>query len=343
MVAAMAVLPFAATEETFAAICRDEAALRPGIERLCQRLHLDAGQLTRYAAGSRPVYRTGDLVLKLFPPVATWPRWQVEAEVLAAVQGKLPTPTPQVRAAGEHDGWGYVLMSRLPGIPLDAVWGQLPAGGRDRLADQLGLTLAALHELPPPAIKDWWPGDWPGFVAQQHARCEREQRDLGLPASWADQIPGFLDSAGLSPGRPVLLHTEIMREHLLVTEDPGGAWRLSGLIDFEPAMRGAREYEFAVLGVFLAEGDARFLTRALTAYGYRPDQLGPGLRRRLLAWCILHRYSNLRRYMQRLPQPARPTLDALADCWFATYVVHLSNGRAIAGATGRTRGHRDRP
>lgn len=102
------------------------------------------------------------------------------------------------------------------------------------------------------------------------------------------------------------------------TGDRGGAWRLSGLIDFEPAMRGAREYEFAGVGVFLAEGDARFLTRTLTANGYRPDQLGPGLRRRLLAWCILHRYSNLSWYMRRLPRPGRPTLEALADCWFAT-------------------------
>jgi hygromycin-B 7''-O-kinase len=48
------------------------------------------------------------------------------------------------------------------------------------------------------------------------------------------------------------------------------------------------------------------------------EQLGPDLRRRLLALAILHRYSNLSWWMQRLPEPARPTLDALADCWFAT-------------------------
>jgi hygromycin-B 7''-O-kinase len=70
----------------------------------------------------RPVYAHTDLVLKLFPPVATWPDHRIEAEVLAAVAGQLPTPTPRVHAAGVHDGWGYVLMSRLPGVPLDAVW-----------------------------------------------------------------------------------------------------------------------------------------------------------------------------------------------------------------------------
>jgi hygromycin-B 7''-O-kinase len=314
----MAGLPPAATEETFVAIGRDEAVLRPGIDRLCQRLGVDPARLARYPGGSRPVYAAGDLVLKLFPPVPTWPRWQVEADVLAAVQGRLPAPTPQVHAAGNHDGWGYVLMSRLPGIPLDTVWDQVPATGRDRLADQLGETIAALHRLPPPAISNWWPADWPAFVAHQRAHAVGEQRSLGLPAVWADQIPGFLDTVALPSGTPVLLHTEIMREHLLVTDGQGGTWRLSGLIDFEPAMRGEREDEFAAVGIFTAEGDARFLTRTLTAYGYHPDQLGPALRRRLLAWGILHRYSNLSWWMQRLPGPAEPTFGALADRWFAT-------------------------
>lgn len=40
-------------------------------------------------------------------------------------------------------------------------------------------------------------------------------------------------------------------------------WRLTGLIDFEPAMRGAREYEFAAVSVFFAEGDAELLRRTL--------------------------------------------------------------------------------
>ena len=174
----------------------------------------------------------------------------MEPEVLAAVQGKLPIPTPQVHSAGEHDGWGYVLMSRLPGIPLDTVWGQVPAAGRDRLAGQLGETIAALHQLPPPTIRDWWPARWGAFVARQRAQAVSEQRALGLPAAWADQIPGFLEAVALRSGTPVLLHTEVMREHLLVTEGPEGAWDLSGLIDFEPAMHG--EYEFTGVGICVA-------------------------------------------------------------------------------------------
>jgi hygromycin-B 7''-O-kinase len=50
-----------------------------------------------------------------------------------------------------------------------------------------------------------------------------EQRALGLPEPWADQIPGFLDEVPLPSRPPVLLHTELMREHLLTAEGPGGA------------------------------------------------------------------------------------------------------------------------
>jgi hygromycin-B 7''-O-kinase len=140
-------------------------------------------------------------------------------------------------------------------------------------------------------FRDWWPADWGAFVARQRTQAVREQRALGLPAAWADQIPGFLAPP---TGMPVLLHTEVMREHLLAAEGPDGTWQLSGLIDFEPAMRGERGYEFVAVEVFVAKSDARFLARTLTTYGYHHDQLGPSLRRRLLAWSILHRYSNLR-------------------------------------------------
>jgi hypothetical protein len=45
-------------------------------------------------------------------------------------------------------------MSRLPGVPLDTVRDRLSAAERDRLAGQLGETIAALHQLPPPVIRD---------------------------------------------------------------------------------------------------------------------------------------------------------------------------------------------
>jgi hygromycin-B 7''-O-kinase len=189
---------------------------------------------------------------------------------------------------------------------------------RDRIAACLGETMAALHELPLLVIPGWWPDDWAVFADGQRARCVDEQLSLGLAPEWAEQIPGFLAEVPLPDEPLVLLHTEIMRQHLLVSQDGSGDWQLSGLIDFEPAMRGAREYEFVALGCFVSEGDARFLRRTLIAYGYTGDQLDEALRRRLMAWTILHRYSNLAAYLSRMPAPPEPSFGALADSWFAT-------------------------
>jgi hygromycin-B 7''-O-kinase len=309
-------LPVADTEEQFAAVVANEAALRPGVDRLCRTLGVDSGDLSRFADGSVPVYGAGDLVLKLVPPVFL-AEWRVEAGVLKALSESLPIPTPRLHAEGRSDGWGYLLMSRLPGVKLDSVWEHIAAADRDRLAHHLGEVIAAFHQVTPPGIPMWWPEDWPAFVAGQRARCVREQGELGLPQTWLEQYPEFLDRVPLRVGSPVLLHTEIMRQHLLVTETSAG-WRFSGLFDFEAAMCGSSEYEFAAVGVFVSQGDSRFLRRVLTAYGYPASALGADLSRRLLAWALLHRYSNLASYLRRLPEPTRPTLDALADRWFGT-------------------------
>jgi hygromycin-B 7''-O-kinase len=310
----MTALPPAITGEDLDEILADEALLRSGVEALCRDLGADAGGLTRYPTGSLPVYAAGTAVLKLFPQVYA-DEYPVEAGVLAAVQGRLPIRTPAVRAAGVRDGWGYVLMDRLPGAPLADAWPRIDRRGRDGLAVQLGEAMAALHALPPPDIADWWPENWDDFVDDQRASCLARQRGLGLAAQWARQIPSFLDTVDLGDDPPVLLHTEVMRQHLLVERD-GDGWRFSGLFDFEPAMRGAREYEFVGLGCFVAGGDARFLGRTLRAYGY--DVLDGQFRRRVMAWSLLHYYSNLAAWIGRLPEPATPTLDALAERWFAT-------------------------
>jgi len=55
------------------------------------------------------------------------------------------------------------------------------------------------------------------------------------------RVDGGLNASRRHPYRPpVPLHTEVMRQHLLTAEGPEGAWPLSGLIDFEPTMRGER-------------------------------------------------------------------------------------------------------
>ena len=129
-----------------------------------------------------------------------------------------------------------------------------------------------------------------------------------------DEVGDFL--ARWTPrddGARVLLHTEVMREHLLV-ERREGAWHITGLIDFEPAMLGAPEYELAAVGIFLTCAEPGLLRVLLDAYGAEVDDELP---LRIMAYALLHRYSNLRWYLERLPVlDDVGDLESLARRWF---------------------------
>jgi hygromycin-B 7''-O-kinase len=304
-------LPLASTAAEFAAIRRDEALLRPGVDAILARHHV-AGEVVRFGDGSLPVYSIGDThVLKLYPPVYA-AECVTESSVLSAVAGRIPIPTPRVEAVGEHAGWTYVLMDRLRGESLAAAWWRIGDHDRQHLLAALGEALAALHAISGPVLDTLAPPDWAAFVTAQRASAVERQREKGLGAAWLAQIPAFLATVPLPLTTPrVLLHTEVMREHLLVHEGASG-WELSGLFDFEPAMCGAPEYELASVGVFVSCGDGRLLRTLLRSYGYRDDSLDEAFTRRMLAYAIVHRYSNLKWYLERLPPLDKPTLDALA-------------------------------
>ena len=310
--------PSAAGPREFEDVRRDEDRLMPGVRKVCERLGLGASVATRFPDGSLPVYAVGDsLVLKLYPPYDLAER-DNEATVLRALEGRLSIPTPRVQAVGEFDGWGYLSMTRLHGEPLVAAWPRIPVEDRLRLGTDLGAALAALHAVRDPTLGSVRV-DWPDFLARQHATAVERQVRHGLGQQWLEQIPGFLEGVALGdPAADCLLHTEIMREHLLVEHGADG-WSLSGLFDVEPAMVGAAEYEFASVGLFFSCGDPLLLRRVLLAYGYRERELGTELEQRLMAYALLHRYSNLPWWLDRLrPRHGATTLQALASLWWGT-------------------------
>lgn len=271
----------------------------------------------RYAQGSCPVFAVGDdHVVKLFAPSGR-AHFDTEVAVLRHLEGVLSVATPALRATGElpDEGWLYIAMARLPGEPLREAWPRIPAMQRVQLAVALGRALAELHAVPTAPLAAV-AGDFEAFLAEQRRTCVERQARCGLEERWLAQIPDFLASVALGSPAPVLLHTEIMREHVLVCEH-GGAFRLSGLIDFEPAMLGHPEYELASVGLFVSEGDAEILGAVLRGYGMPADALGPHLSQRCMAYALLHRYSKLTWYLDRMPPRAGvTTLQDLARQWW---------------------------
>jgi hygromycin-B 7''-O-kinase len=312
----VALLPPAHRADEYASLARDETRLEAGVRHILRRHGLQDRLPERFPSGSLPAYAIGTAhVLKLYPPCYAFEE-PIERACLEAVEGRLGIPTPSVAGHGELDGWRYLLMSRLSGNLLSAVWGDLSRVDHERLMDQLGAALARLHALPSPGppVPD---RDWATFVASQRAGARERQHSRGVEEGWLRQVDPFLGSVDLPQvERKVLLHTEVMREHLLVEQAPEG-WRLSGLFDFEPAMLGAPDYEMASVGIFVTRGDGALFRRLLLAYGLPSAELTPARSRRYLAYALLHVYSDLAWYLRLLPPgPDVTTLGALAQRWF---------------------------
>ena len=55
----------------------------------------------------------------------------------------------------------------------------------------------------------------------------------------------------------------------------------------------------------------------LMSYGFTDDQLSARLSRRLFTFALLHRYSNIAWYLERVPAPPGvSTLEELAETWY---------------------------
>lgn len=309
--------PDTSTEALWDAVRKDESALSSGVSAVCRALAVD-DPAERFSSGSLPVYALGETrVLKIYPPLYV-EECEREATVLETIDGELSVPTPRAIAHGTLDGWGYLLMSRLGGSLLSTIWPD-EASEQARVVEAVGAALRELHALVPIRSSTLW-RDGPSFIAQQASRCAERQRAKGLEERWVSQIDPFLASFSEQPlpdGRARLLHTEVMREHLLAERTPSGELVLTGLFDFEPAMMGHPEYELSSVGLFLTRGDRSLLRRLLLSYGYRERDLDAAFSQRILGYALLHRYSKMTWYMERLPPPPGvERLEDLAECWF---------------------------
>ena len=197
-------------------------------------------------------------------------------------------------------------MGRLPGELLVTACRHIERQELRTLSTRLGETLRALHSLRDTRLAPERP-DFPALVRERKETTLALQRTRGLSPEWLEQIPDFLDAECPRIEAAVAeapLHTEVMREHLFV-QKRRGEWSLSGLFDFEPSMVGAPEYEFSAVGVFVSCGDRELFRDVLLGYGYAENELDHAFERRILAYALLHKYSNLSWYLDRVPPPAK--------------------------------------
>ncbi len=285
---------------------------RPALRAICARHGLDADPLEQFLpAGTHVSFAAGrDHVVKLF--VRFWPRdFAVESRCAEVARG-LGVDVPEVVAAGELEGWPYLVLRRLRGVRLDHAWPDLDAPGRAAVAEDLGAFAARLHALPLHGL-DALPGDWAGFVHEQRERCVERHAAHGAPGEWLGAIPAFLERAlGPTPSpRRALLHADLCGDNLLVRVE-GRHARLGGVVDFADARIGDPEYELAAPSLFLASPDGALQRACLRAYGYADSAPDAALALRLTAFLLLHRYVHLPEILEVLGPPAPRDPAALA-------------------------------
>ena len=274
--------------------------------RLTFAKHVGTTPLAATPVGSYPVFYVGDrYVAKLFSPIHA-DLFRSEYAALQALAKTGDVPAPEVVAVDEVDGWSALLMTRLPGRSIKEIWPALDIEEKERLCRSIGHIAKALHEVDPSPLR---PSSlhWPSFLDGQLRNCASEQRRLGLAERLVGQIPEFLATLELDAGGDTFLHTEIMLEHVFAGDD----LEITGLIDFEPAMIGAPEYEFASVGLFIAAAQSRLMRAFAGGYGHAIDG---EFHRRVMGYALLHRYSKLSWYLEFLP--GSDSIEGLARSWF---------------------------
>lgn len=286
-------LPTVPNLTAYRRIYRQASAWMPAMRNICQRHGLDPSTLRQAPPGSHILFWVeDDWLIKLFTPLfpADAPTECLVLQVLAEQSG---FSVPSLRARGDLEGWPYLVLSRLPGQPLDRLWPGLLPSSREQIAASLGRLMAALHRTPTAGLQNLQI-DWQAFIAGQMAICLERQRQAGATDAWLADIAGFLaDLPPLyEPGfQAVLLNADLNPEHLFCEQTEAG-WQITGVIDFGDAMLGHPYYEFVAPG-FIFQHAPRLRRIMLQNYGISPGDLNPTLARALMAYTLLHRFANI--------------------------------------------------
>ncbi|MCA1633811.1 MAG: aminoglycoside phosphotransferase family protein [Acidobacteria bacterium] len=286
---------------------------------ICARHRIPHTSLLRSPTGENVIFFADErAIVKIYAPLRLQ-HLRERAALELASRARLGIETPEVMHAGEMEGWPYLVMTRLAGIPMHEVWPEIEERGRLEIVSRLGGALRELHARPASPAPPELNRDWRGYVEGKARESVERQRACGANPEWLESLPGYVASRlELLPAlfEPVLLHGDVHPGNILLARR-GGRWRPTALFDFGDSFCGFHEYEFVAPGVLMVQGRRELQRALLLAYGYAEAELDANLRARLMLLTILYECSDLRKYALRLdPRAAGLTLEELeAAIW----------------------------
>ncbi len=262
----------------------------PVMREICNRHGLDESKLELAPPGTHVVFKVSNKYIKLFSPF--WFKDSLSEHIaLSKLEEYDELPISHKIADGEIEGWQYIIISAVDGIPLNKVREKLDISDLERIVSACGELMAMLHSIDTEGL-DEIAVNWHEFVKNQIQNCIHSAIDSGLDDRWIQSLYEFAENSSQffeMNFKPVLLNADITNEHVLVKKIKG-KWNLSGLIDFGDAMLGHRLYEFIAPGCSITHYSNKLRRAMLKAYGFSEDQLNETLSEQLMAYTLIHRY-----------------------------------------------------
>jgi hygromycin-B 7''-O-kinase len=275
----------------------------PVLKHLQREFQLPDGPWERIPKGANALFGLGDeVVVKLVPP--NWRR-QGDKEILVAplLEGKLSLPTPKLIGSGEIDNWIFVISTRLSGTSLADVWPSLEREQKSSIMMQTGQLLREFRTVTfgeKIAIKV----DWPSYLDDLIAGCMARHQRRMMPKELLTQVMPYIEAAGdfAKSGEPRFIHMDIHPWNLMATQDEGGRWRLSGVLDFGDAIVGNSDrFELLTPIMFMAQGDPLLTKSLLQSYGAIDEIDASTLQTQLTACMLIRPDSDVTFCMQQVP------------------------------------------
>lgn len=287
------------TYEQYKSLNEDSSYWSSKMKGIIKKENLPEGCLARFSYGSNIVYSyNSELVIKLYPSYFK-NQFDREVEVLKNIESYITiVETPRILSIGSYEGWNYLVMNELKGTLLIDLWDNLTMEEKKEFSIDLGKVMREFHSIPSD-IFDRIDVDWSFFIKNQYLNMKANQKKFNLPQKLWDDLEEYVDESYINFNPKLNMLTGEFTPFNLLFFRENNKWKLTGVIDFADSFLGDNEYDLLGPILFIFNGNKETTQSFLISYGYKQEELNDSLRKKLMIYAILHRFSNINYYVSR--------------------------------------------
>ncbi|QBG36754.1 aminoglycoside phosphotransferase family protein [Litorilituus sediminis] len=277
----------------------------PLLVNIQNQYRLGEGEWSRVADGANALFEFEQgYIVKIVPP--NWLH-QGEKEIAAdelfkQSKSDFPLNRPKIIAFADHNGWLYILMSKLPGTCLASLWPELTMDNKMLIIRQLGAYMRSLRALANHDSKVLTVR-WHKYVQSLKENCLQRHQRNNLSSELYAQVLPFVEQhlADLPDAASMFVHMDLHPGNLMV-EHKQGNWHLTGVLDFGDALFCHGPWlEILTPICFMAQGDSELYKTLLNSYGLIDGVDMNQLQNAMMALALVREASNINFVMQQVP------------------------------------------